>query len=110
MAAGKFHGDEHADPDRLPGDEDAVLAARRRLDAAEDADRLLRVPAEELCGVGHLAAGIRHRLAVLDDDQPGQVVGALGEQVEGAAEDLGALPRGGGRPAGQRRLGDLDRP
>ena len=72
--------------------------------AAVDADRLLGEPAEELGAVGHLALRLGERLAHLERHQPGEVVGPLGEQLEGAAQDLAALrgarwrPTPSGRP------------
>jgi hypothetical protein len=58
-----------------------------------DCARLLGVPAEELGGIGHLAARIRQRLAVLDGDQLRQPLGVAHDQLEGLAQDLAALAR-----------------
>jgi hypothetical protein len=84
------------------------------LDHTAQTHGLLGVPAEELRGVGHLAPGVRERLPVLQHDQPGQGLGALGHQVEGASKGLAARTRadlGPDRlrllrhPDGRRRLG-----
>ena len=69
---------------------------------ALSAHRLLGVPAEELRRVGDLAARVGERLAVLPDDQPREVVGTLGHELEGAPQHLGTLPGRRRRPGGER--------
>ena len=76
---------------------------------AEIAHALLRVPAEELGGVGHLAARIRQRLAVLDGDQLRQPLGVAHDQLERLAQDLAALARLLRGPGGERGLRGVER-
>ena len=93
---------QHRDAGRLVLHHDAGARGRRAREAAEIAHRLLRVPAEELGGIGHFAARIRERLAVLDGDQLGEPLGVAHDQLEGLAQDFGALAR---LPAGPAREG-----
>ena len=73
--------------------------------ASGDARRLLREPAQELAAVGHLAAGLRERLAHLERHQQRELVRPLHEQFPGRAQQLAA--RAGGR--GGPRRGCRDR-
>ena len=87
-----------------------------------DPHRLLAEPAQELTPVGDLAAGLGERLAHLEGHEQRELVGALGQQVERAPEDVAARSRCRGRPVilrldGRvegadavfgRRVGDLD--
>jgi hypothetical protein len=84
--------DEEGDADRLAQHHDLVRPGGGVLDDAAQADGLLGVPAEELRGVGHLAPRVGERLSILQHDQPGQGLGALGHEVEGATQDLAARP------------------
>ena len=94
IAAGKFQGVIRYDgPDRLLHHEQPPLAVRRDLEAAVDAHRLLREPAEELRRVGDLGLRLGDRLAHLERHQQREVVGALDHQLVGAAQDLAALAR-----------------
>ena len=93
--------DQDAHPDRLAQHEDSVGPCRRRLHVALGTHRLFGVPAKELRGVGDFATRVGERLAVLPDDQPREVLRALGHELEGAAEEFGALPGWGGGPGGE---------
>ena len=91
---------EQARPDRLLEREQPAAAGRRLHPATVDPHRLLGVPAEELRAVRHLALGLGHRLAHLQAHQRGEVVGAVGDHLEGAAQDLAAFARRRPRPVG----------
>ena len=67
---------EDADADGFVRDDDLVRAGRCRRERPVEPDGFLAVPAEELGGIGDLAAGIGQRLAVLARDQRGEFVGA----------------------------------
>ena len=101
MASGKFHGviSRHG-PTGLCCDQDLVLALRGGEVAAVVADGLLGEPAQEFGAVGDLAAGFGQRLAHFQGHQQREVLGPLGDQVEGPAQDLGAFPRRGAGPRG----------
>ena len=120
--AGRHRGREiprrhqHRDAGRLVLHHDARARGRRIVELPEIAHALFRVPAEELGGIGDLAARIRQRLAVLDGDQLRQPLGVAHDQLERLAQDLAALARllrGPGRLRGgggvDRRLGIIDR-
>ena len=77
--------------------------------AALDARGLLAEPAQELAAVGDLAARLGERLAHLDRHEQGEVLLALLQQVERAAQDLGALARGRRRPRRERLGGGIQR-
>ncbi len=104
IAAGKFHGvTSTAMPAglcctkmRAPDD-----GADRHL--AEIAHAFFGVPAEELGGVGDLAARVRQRLAVLERDQLREPLGVAHDQFEGLAQDLAALARLLRRPGRRTR-------
>ena len=120
MASGKFHGviSRHGPTGFLVTSSRDLPSGDDRV-AAERADGLLGEPAQELGAVGDLAAGLGQRLAHLQGHQQREVLGPLGDQLEGPAQDLAALPRrylrpgllggGGGvqrrqrRPRGRRR-------
>ena len=70
--------------------------------AALDARGLLAEPAQELAAVGDLAARLGERLAHLDRHEQREVLLALLQQVERAAQDLGALARRRRRPRRER--------
>ena len=101
IASGKFHGVMSTQ-----GPTGSLEIMRRFLpsvrlhEVAAHADGLLGEPAEEFGAVGHLALRFGERLAHLRSHDGRDVVGALVQQVEGAAEDLRALTRSGRRPAG----------
>jgi hypothetical protein len=65
-----------------------------------DAGGLLAEPAQELAAVGDLAARLGERLAHLDRHEQRELLLALLQQVERAAEDLRALARGVAAHAG----------
>ena len=94
-------GHDHDDADRWMVYDDPVGARRSDAERTVDANRLLGVPAEELGGVGDLATGIGERLAVLEGDQPCELVGVLHHQLPRAPQDLAPLARRRRRP---RRL------
>jgi hypothetical protein len=74
-------------------DEHPVRAGRGDRVVAVGPHGLLREPAQELGGVGRLAARLGERLAHLADDQVRDVVQALGHGVERAPQDLSARSR-----------------
>ena len=95
--------DEHADADRLLQHHDLVRTRRRgRRPCPDAAHRLLGVPAEELGGVGHLAACVGERLAVLQRDQLGELVGPRRSSAR--------TPGAGSRPAPAARSRPSRRP
>jgi ParB family chromosome partitioning protein len=100
--------DQQRDADRVMGDQHPVQAAGRDGVVPVRPHRLLREPAQELGGVGHLAARLGQRLAHLADDQAGQLVGAGDHPLVRAPQDLAALARRPGRPlaGGRGRRGD----
>ena len=110
IAAGKFHGvTSTATPAGL-----CCTTMRAPEAGAHDMlpilrTRLLRVPAEELGRIGHLAARIRQRLAVLDGDQLGEPLGVAHDQLVGLAQNLGALARLLRGPARERVACGIDR-
>ena len=85
-------------------DEDLVLALGGGEVAAVVADGFFGEPAQELGPVGDFAAGFGQRFAHFQGHQQGEVLGAFGDQVKGAAEDFGPFSRGGPRPG---RLGGV---
>ena len=101
--------DQQRDPDRRVRDEHPVGSARGDRELAVRAHGLLGEPAQELGGVGGLAARLGERLAHLTHDQVRDLVVARGHQVERAAEDLGALARGAGGPVRGRGRRGVDR-
>ena len=76
---------------------------------AEIAHALLGVPAEELGGVGHLAARVRQRLAVLDGDELGEPLGVAHDQLVGLAQNFAALARLLRGPGPERALRGVER-
>ena len=77
--------------------------------AALDPHRLLGEPAEELRRVGDLGLGLRERLAHLERHDQRELVGALGERLVGAAQDLAALARRVRGPLGLHGAGGVER-
>jgi hypothetical protein len=77
--------------------------------APDIAHRLLRVPAEELSGIGQLATGVGQALAVLQRDQAGEAFALAGQHLEGLAQNLAAFARFPGRPAGESGLRGIHR-
>src|SRR5699024_2917512 len=102
-------GDEIARPHRVARDDRPPRVLGVRAVAALDAHRLLAEPAQELPAVGDLAAGFGQRLAHLERHQQGEVLGPLGEQVEGPPQQLAPLPGRGARPGGERVGGRIHR-
>ena len=100
---------QHGDAGRLVMHEHARAGGWRHAVLAEIAHALLRVPAEELGGVGHLAARIRQRLAVLDGDQLRQPFGIAHDEFVGLAQDFAALARLLRRPGAECGLGGVER-
>ena len=75
IAAGKFQGVTSTQmPTGCCTTRIRLAAGRRGHHRARRPHRFLGVPAEELRGVGHLAAGVGQRLAVLQRDQPGELL------------------------------------
>ena len=108
IAAGKFHGvTSSATPIGWYWTRMRLAPAGRDGELAVQPDRFLGEPAEELGRVGDLAGGVGQRLAVLERDQLGQHVAALDHQLVAAAQDLGALARGGRGPGRRRRVGGV---
>ncbi len=115
-------GDEVAGPHGVLRDDHAAGALGVGAVAALGVSGDLAEPAEELPAVADLAAGLGEGLAHLEGHQQRDVFLALLEQVERAAEDLGALTRRRGRPRRERlgrgihrrhavvdrRIGDLE--
>ena len=93
-------GHEHARPHRLAHGQDPAFAGRVDHVAAVDPDRLLGEPAQELGRVEDLRLRLRQRLAHLQGHDQGQLVGPLGHQLVGPAQDLAPLPGRMGRPFG----------
>ena len=91
-------GDQQARAHRLLRHQQPGLAVRGHRVAAERADGFLGEPAQELRTVGDLAAGLGQRLAHLQGHQQREVLGPLGDQLEGPAQDLAALTRRDLRP------------
>ena len=91
-------GDEQARADGSLGDELADLALREQAVVTANAHCLLGEPTQELPAVGDLSVGLGQRLAHLEGHELGEVVLALGDELEGLAQDLTALTRGGVGP------------
>ena len=100
---------QHRDAGRLVMNEDAGAGSRGARNLADVAHRFFRVPAEELGGIGDLAAGIGQCLAVLDGDQLGEPLGVAHDQLIGLAQDLGALARLSPGPARKGIARRIDR-
>ena len=101
--------DEEARTDRMLRHDHAAGALGVRPVAALDARGLLAEPADELAAVGDLAARLGERLAHLDRHEQREVLLALLQQIERAAEDLRALARRRRRPRGERLDGGIER-
>src|SRR5258707_386480 len=71
----------------------ARARGRRYRNLADVAHGFLGVPAEELGGIGDLAARVRQRLAVLQRDEFGEAFGVAHDDFVGLAQNLGALAR-----------------
>jgi len=76
---------------------------------AADAHRLLGEPPQEVRAVGDLGPRLGQRLAHLQGDELCDLLGARDHRVERAVQDLGALPRRRGGPAGPRRCRGVER-
>src|SRR5699024_6019177 len=87
---------------------DAGLAVGRLGVFAVEAHGLLGEPAEELGAVGDLSLGLGEGLAHLRGHHGRDVIGAFGEQFEGATQDLGAFAGCGGGPIGLCLTGGPD--
>ena len=92
--------DQEARADRMLRHDHAAGALGVRAVAALDARGLLAEPAQELAAVRDLAARLGERLAHLDRHEQREVLLALLQQVERAAQDLGALAGGVAAHAG----------
>ena len=100
IAAGKFHGvTSTATPAGLCCTTMRAPEARRIVDLADIAHRLLGEPAEELGGVGDLAARVGERLAVLQRHQAGQALRLRHDQLDRPC--AGSPPRSRGFFAAQ---------
>ena len=110
IASGKFQGvmSRHG-PDGFVLDEDLVFALGGGEVAAVVADGFLGEPAQELGPVGDLAAGFGQGFAHFQGHQQREVLGAFGDQVKGAAQDLGPHPRRGPRPGRLDRVRGVER-
>ena len=94
IAIGKFHG--VMQPTTPIGCLMTTMRLSRACDGngvAVDALGFLAEPFEERRGVGHFAARLGERLALLERHQPGEVLLVGHHQVEPAAQDGGALFR-----------------
>jgi hypothetical protein len=85
--------DQHGYSDRLVHHQDPVVAAGGCEHGTERTHGLFGIPAEELRCVGGLAACVRKRLAVLQDDESGDLLTAFRHDLEGTTQDLSAVPR-----------------
>ena len=101
--------DRVARADRLAHRDQPALAVRRRREATLDPHRLLGEPAEELRGVGDLRLRLRDRLAHLERHDQRQLVGARGDLLPRAAQDLAALARRVRGPLGLHRDARVER-
>ena len=101
--------DQQAGPDRLVLDEDLVFALGGGEVAAVVADGFLGEPAQELGPVGDFAAGFGQGFAHFQGHQQREVLGPFGDQVEGAAQDLGPFPRCGPGPGSLDLVGGVQR-
>ena len=108
MASGKFHGViSRQGPTGFFVHQQPGLPVRGDRVAAERADGFLGEPAQELGAVGDLAAGLGQRLAHLQGHQQREVLGALGDQFKGPAQDLAAFTRRDLRPGLLRGSGGV---
>ena len=98
-----------ADAGRLVLDNDTGAGGRRHRYLADATHRLLRIPAKEFSRISHLAAGIRHRLAVLDRDQPGKTLALGHDQLKRLAQDFAPLARLAGSPLHRRAFCGIER-
>jgi hypothetical protein len=95
--------DQQARSDRLAHRQQPALAVRRLREPPVDPHRLLGEPAQELGGVEDLGLRLRDRLAHLERHQQRELVLALDDRLERAAEDLAAIARWRLGPARPRR-------
>ena len=102
-------GEEQTRTDRLANREQPRAAGRRLHPATVDPHGLLGEPAEELRAVRHLALRLGQRLAHLEADQLGEVVGPVHDRLEGTAQDLAAVSRGRRGPLGLDAGGGVER-
>lgn len=102
-------GDEGGDADGVLAYDVAVAAGRGVPEGGADADGLLGEPAEELGGVADLGRRVPVRLAVLQDDEPGESVGVLAHQREGVVQDLRTATGRCRTPADRCRVRGVDR-
>ena len=101
-------GDQHAGPDRFLGDQDPGVAVNGGGVVSADPDGLFGEPAEHLGAVGHLTLCFGEGLAHLGGHDGGQPVGVGDDEVEGAAQDVGAFAGSGLAPRRLRAAGGLD--
>ena len=100
-------GDRRDHADRLPDDDDARIGAEGRVDLAVDALGLLAEEFDVGGGVIDLAARLGERLPLLARHDERDVLAVHDDEIEPAAQDLGALFRQGLRPRAEgarRRL------
>ncbi len=100
--------DGGADADGLLDDDEALVGLGRGEGVAADALGLLGEPLEEARRVGHLAARLGERLALLGGHQQGEVLGVRQHQLVPLAQDGGALLAGEGAPGRPGRVGGGD--
>src|SRR5690606_2604955 len=91
-------GDQHGGADGLAHDQEAAAAVGGHRVVAADADGFFGEPPEEFGRVGDFGAGFGEGFAHFHGHQQGEVFVPLGDQFEGAAQDLAAFSRGVLRP------------
>ncbi len=91
-------------------DQHALVPGGRDAHRAVDANGLLRVPSEEVRGVGDLGSGVGQGLAVLTGDELGEFVGVVGHLLPHGAQQFAAIPRRRGRPVLLGRRGGVTGP
>ena len=100
--------DGGADAHRLLQHHDATRGLRRHENLAADALGLLGEPLDEGAGIRHLAPGLRQWLALLEHDQPSEVLGVGGDELGPGPEDRRAVLAGPTAPGGERAVRGLD--
>src|SRR5690606_29111185 len=99
--------DQYRDADWLMVDQDTVRTRRRMTKLSRNTNRLFRIPAKELGGIGNLASRVGQRLAVLGGSQCRQFLAVVVRQLVPAWQELRPLLRGCGPRAGGGRQGSV---